>query len=201
MSLKIKFHSFHILFRLFAYLADRSGGWKVFVYPKLLLGSLIVGLGTFQSEQIDAQNQSSIKTGLNETIKSESKKQNQKNASQSKGVEENVYCYVMEQMPQYPGGESELLNFVGKNLRYPESAVNHKIQGKVIVRFVVTETGEVDKIEVIRSLQADCDKEAIRVIKLFPKFIPGKQNGKNTKVWYTLPITFKLEEKQHDTKN
>ena len=194
MSQRIKFTAFHILFRMFAYLADKSGGWQVFVRPKLLVGSLIVGLGLTVPKTVQAQNKSANekkKDFLNDV----------KDTLKSNEVEELVYCYVMEQMPQYPGGESELLNFVGKNLRYPESAVNHKIQGKVIVRFVVTESGEVDKIQVVRSLQAECDKEAIRVIKLLPKFIPGKQNGKNTKVLYTLPITFKLEEKQHDTKN
>ena len=194
MSQRIKFTAFHILFRMFAYLADKSGGWQVFVRPKLLVGSLIVGLGLTVPKTVQAQNKSA-----NEKKKDFLK--DVKDTLKSNEVEELVYCYVMEQMPQYPGGESELLNFVGKNLRYPESAVNHKIQGKVIVRFVVNETGEVDKIQVVRSLQAECDKEAIRVIKLFPKFIPGKQNGKNTKVLYTLPITFKLEEKQHDTKN
>ena len=194
MSQRIKFTAFHILFRLLAYLADKSGGWQVFVHPKLLIGSLIVGLGLTVPKTVQAQNQNANekkKDFLNDV----------KDTLKSNEVEELVYCYVMEQMPQYPGGESELLNFVYKNLRYPESAVKNKIQGKVIVRFVVNETGEVDKIQVVRSLQAECDKEAIRVIKLLPKFIPGKQNGKNTKVLYTLPITFKLEEKQHDTKN
>ena len=98
----------------------------------------------------------------------------------------------MEQMPQYPGGETELLNFISKNLKYPESAIKNKIQGKVTMRFVVTESGEVDKVEVLRSLQADCDKEAIRVVKSLPKFIPGKQSGKLVSVWYTLPVNFKL---------
>jgi len=194
MSQRIKFTAFHILFRMFAYLADKSGGWQVFVRPKLLVGSLIVGLGLTVPKTVQAQNKSA-----NEKKKDFLK--DVKDTLKSNEVEELVYCYVMEQMPQYPGGESELLNFVGKNLRYPESSFKNKIQGKVIVRFVVTESGEVDKIQVVRSLQAECDKEAIRVIKLLPKFIPGKQNGKNTKVLYTLPITFKLEEKQHDTKN
>ena len=186
MSQRIKFTVFHILFRMFAYLADKSGGWHVFVRPKLLVGSLIVGLGLTVPKTVQAQNQS-------ENEKKKDFLKDIKDTLKSNEVEELVYCYVMEQMPRYPGGETELLNFVYKNLRYPESAVKNKIQVKVIVRFVVTESGEVDKIQVVRSLQAECDKEAIRVIKLFPKFIPGKQNGKNTKVWYTLPVTFKLE--------
>lgn len=186
MSRKIKFHAFQVLFRLFAYLADKSGGWRLFVRPKLLLGSLIVGLGLTVPKEIQAQNQNS----------SEKKKdflKDIKDTIQSKEVEDKVFCYVTEQMPQYPGGESELLYFVHKNLKYPESAIKNKIQGKVIVRFVINELGEVEKVEVVRSLQAECDKEAIRVIKLFPKFIPGKQNGKNVKVWYTIPVIFKLK--------
>ena len=107
-------------------------------------------------------------------------------------VEEKVYT-VIEQMPQFPGGEAELLGYIGKNLKYPVSAQENGIQGKVIVRFVVTKNGSVDKVEVVRQLDPACDREAIRVIRSLPKFIPGKQNGVNVSVWYTLPITFKLE--------
>jgi len=107
-------------------------------------------------------------------------------------VEEKVYT-VVEQMPQFPGGEGELLSYIAKNLKYPVIAHENGIQGKVIVRFVVTKTGAVDKVEVVRQLDPACDKEAMRVIRSLPKFIPGKQNGVNVDVWYTLPITFKLE--------
>jgi protein TonB len=184
MARKIKLHTFHFLFRLFAYLADKSGGWRMFILPKLLLGSLIVGLGLTATSV--AQNQSN-----NQQRKKASPK-DKSDTIRSKEVEENVWCYVTEQMPQYPGGESALLNFVYKNLKYPASAVKDKIQGRVILRFVVTKTGEVDKVEVIRSLQPDCDKEAIRVVKMLPKFTPGNQSGKPVSIWYTMPITFKL---------
>ena len=186
MSLKIKSHLFHFLFRLLTYLADISGGWRVFVHPKLFVGSLIIGMSIAIQGQVKAQNQSS-----NQKQKKEWSK-DIKDTIQTNIVEETVFCYVTEQMPQYPGGESELMNFVYKNLKYPESAIKNKIQGKVIVRFVITELGEVEKAEVVRSLQTECDKEAIRVIKLLPKFTPGKQNGKATKVWYTFPVVFKL---------
>lgn len=186
MSREIKFHSLHFLFHLFAWLADKSGGWRVFVKAKLVLGSLILGLGLTMPGQVEAQNQRA-----NEKKKDFLK--DIKDTIQSKEVEDKVYCYVSEQMPYYPGGEQELLNFVNRNLKYPESAIKDKIQGKVIMRFVINEVGEVEKVEVIRSLQPDCEKEAIRVIKLLPKFIPGKQNGKLTKVWYTMPVTFKLD--------
>lgn len=107
-------------------------------------------------------------------------------------VEEKVY-QVIEQMPQFPGGEQELLNYINKNIKYPAIAQEMGVQGKVILRFVVSKTGMVDKIEVVRPLDPACDKEAIRVVKTLPKFIPGKQNGVNVSVWYTLPITYKLE--------
>ena len=99
----------------------------------------------------------------------------------------------IEQMPQFPGGEQELLNYIGKNINYPAISMEMGVQGKVILRFVVTKTGAVDKVEVLRPLDAACNNEAIRVVKMLPKFIPGKQNGTNVSVWFTLPITFKID--------
>lgn len=106
-------------------------------------------------------------------------------------VEEKVYT-VIEQMPVFPGGDAELLKYISKNLNYPPIAAENGVQGKVTLRFVVSKSGTVDKVEVVRSLDNACDKEAVRVVKSLPKFIPGKQNGVNVSVWYTLPITFKL---------
>ena len=105
--------------------------------------------------------------------------------------EEKIYS-VVEQMPQFPGGESELLRFINSNIRYPIKAQEWGIKGRVILRFVVTRSGKVDKVEVVRSLDRDCDKEAVRVIKLLPDFIPGKQKGENVAVWYILPVDFNL---------
>ena len=109
-------------------------------------------------------------------------------------IEEPDHVYqVIEQMPQYPGGESELMSYIAKNLKYPVIAQENGIQGKVILRFVVSKSGQVDKIEVVRSLDPACDKEAVRVVKTLQRWIPGKQNGVNVSVYYTLPIAFKLE--------
>jgi protein TonB len=107
-------------------------------------------------------------------------------------VEEKVW-EVIEQMPQFPGGESELLTFIAKSIRYPVIAQENGIQGRVIIRFVVSKTGVVSNVEVLRSLDSACDKEAVRVVKTLPKWIPGKQNGVNVPVYYTLPITFRLQ--------
>ena len=107
--------------------------------------------------------------------------------------EEDKVYQVIEQMPQFPGGEQELLNYINKNIKYPVIAQENGVQGKVILRFVVSKTGMVDRVEVVRQLDPACDKEAIRVVKSLPRFIPGKQNGVNVAVWYTLPVTYKLE--------
>ena len=106
--------------------------------------------------------------------------------------DEKIYS-VVEQMPQFPGGDGELLKYIGANLKYPAIAAENGVSGKVILRFVVSKTGSVDRVEVMKSLDAACDKEAIRVVKGLPKFIPGKQNGVNVAVWYTLPVTYRLD--------
>lgn len=107
-------------------------------------------------------------------------------------VEEKPYVAV-EQMPQFPGGDAELLSFIAKNLHYPIIAQENGIQGKVYIRFVVSKNGMVQDVVILRSLDPYCDKEAVRVIKMLPKWIPGRQNGVNVPVFYTVPITFKLQ--------
>lgn len=106
---------------------------------------------------------------------------------------EEVFRHV-EQMPQYPGGDAELYKFISQNLNYPAMAIENNVQGKVIVQFVVQKDGSVGNVKVVRSVDRDLDNEAIRVCKKLPKFIPGKQNGQPVNVWYTLPVTFKLQQ-------
>ena len=100
---------------------------------------------------------------------------------------------MVQQMPQFPGGERELLAYIAKSIRYPPQSAENGIQGKVFVRFVVSALGNVEGVEVIRSLDPYCDKEAVRVVAALPQWIPGKQNGRNVPVYYTLPIFFKLQ--------
>jgi len=106
--------------------------------------------------------------------------------------DERVFA-VVEQMPIFPGGNTELLNNISRQLNYPGNARRNGIQGKVICRFIVTKTGRIEKPEVVRSLDPACDKEALRVLRSMPRFIPGKQNGVNVDVYYTLPVIFRLE--------
>jgi len=251
MSRKIKLHAFHFIFRLFSYLADKSGGWRVFVSPKLLIGSFIVGMGltacgtktetkpmeeradsNFSKKDISKTgripgnknisvsvklvksdtgfsiNKENIKAKLSKTNTLENIKSTNDSiftscyfqisvkdiiGTEKKPIQEDknkVYNFV-QQMPEFPGGNDSLLTFVSKNLKWPNTEAD--VQGKVICRFIVNTDGTISDIEVIRSIEPHFDAEAIRVIKSFPKFIPGKQNGKPVRTYYVFPIAFKLE--------
>ena len=100
---------------------------------------------------------------------------------------------MVEQMPTFPGGTTELMKYIGEHLKYPPIAAENGTQGKVICRFVIGKDGQVRDVTIARSLDPYCDKEAIRVIKSMPKWIPGKQNGKAVAVNFTVPIVFKLQ--------
>lgn len=104
-----------------------------------------------------------------------------------------VFDHV-EQMPMFPGGEAALLKWVAEHIKYPTICQENGIQGRVTVQFVVTKDGSVGQVRVVRSKDPDLDKEAVRVVKSLPKFTPGKQNGIPVNVWYTLPITFRLQQ-------
>lgn len=100
---------------------------------------------------------------------------------------------MVEQMPAFPGGPSELMKFIGEHMKYPTIAQENGTQGRVICQFVVGKDGQVRDVSVVRSLDPYCDKEAMRVIQTMPRWIPGKQNGKAVAVKYTVPIVFKLQ--------
>ena len=105
---------------------------------------------------------------------------------------EEVFVHV-EQMPQFPGGEGELLKWLSNNISYPTIASEQGIQGRVVLKFVVRPDGSIDQVQVVRSLEPSCDKEAMRAVSKMPKWIPGKQNGNPVSVWYNLPVQFKLQ--------
>lgn len=105
-----------------------------------------------------------------------------------------------EQQPQFPGGETALLKYLQENIKYPPKALKDSIQGRVVVQFVVDKAGSVGEVKVVRSVNKDLDDEAVRLIKTLPKFYPGRQNGQAVAVWYTLPVTFKLQDKQEQEK-
>jgi len=105
---------------------------------------------------------------------------------------QQIFSHV-EIMPSFPGGDKAMMQWLSDNLSYPVIAAEQGIQGRVIVRFVVGPDGSVSGAEVQRSLDPSCDKEALRVVKKMPRWIPGKQNGQAVHVYYTLPVLFKLQ--------
>jgi periplasmic protein TonB len=106
---------------------------------------------------------------------------------------ENKVFIVVEENPEFPGGNAALFKFISENLVYPPEAQENNIQGRVILKFVVNPDGSVDRIEVLKGVDTLLDNEAIRVVKTLPKFRPGKQGGVPVPVWFTLPILFKIE--------
>lgn len=106
-------------------------------------------------------------------------------------VEESVFDAV-EQMPEFPGGRDQLNKYYESNLRYPKVAIENGIQGRVIVQFIVNTDGSISDATVIRSVDPACDEEALRFINSMPHWTPGQTDGKNVRVRYILPVTFRL---------
>lgn len=100
---------------------------------------------------------------------------------------------VVEEMPMFPGGDAELLKYIAEHTNYPELAKENNIQGRVIVRFCVTSKGTINQVSVLKGVDPELDKEAVRVVSELPPFKPGKQGGKPVPVWYMVPITFTLK--------
>ena len=100
---------------------------------------------------------------------------------------------VVEQMPEYPGGQAALFEYLSKNIKYPDDAAKKKVEGKVFVTFVVDTDGKITDVSLLRKVFPSLDAEAIRVISAMPNWIPGKQSGKVVKVKYTVPIMFRLK--------
>jgi len=107
-------------------------------------------------------------------------------------VEQELFGMIPETMPSFRGGEQKLFEFIGKNVVYPQEAIDAGIEGKVFVEFYIEKDGTVCDAKVLRGIGYGCDEEALRVIGLMPKWSPGKQRGKAVRVRYTLPINFKL---------
>ncbi|MEN8119865.1 MAG: energy transducer TonB [Bacteroidota bacterium] len=105
--------------------------------------------------------------------------------------EEKIWT-ITEEAPEPPGGIKGLQHFLAKNTKYPNIAIENDMQGKVYVRFVINEKGEVENAHVIRPVYPILDKEALRVVRTLPNWKPGKQGGKPVKVWFTVPIVFVL---------
>ena len=142
---------------------------------------------------LDAQIPKTTKNGsviLNEILQNKNKT-TEVLTEDSTTIDYNKVYAVVEKMPQFSGGEDTLINFIYNKMRLPEiGAEGNGKPGRAIVRFIVTKSGAVTHVEVVRSLDPGCDKEAVRVIKMLPDFIPGEHNGRKVAVYYTLAVSF-----------
>ena len=107
-------------------------------------------------------------------------------------VEQEIF-QIVEEMPAFPGGEQKLMEYVAKNIKYPQIARETGIQGRVFIGFVVEPDGSVSNVKLLRGIGGGCDEEAMRVVKSMPKWKPGKQRGKAVRVSYQIPVFFKLQ--------
>lgn len=107
-------------------------------------------------------------------------------------VEEDVIFTVVEDQPQFPGGEEARQRFLEENLRYPQMAREAGIQGTVFVTFVVETDGSVTDVQILRGIGGGCDQEAVRVVEMMPRWEPGRQRGQPVRVQFNMPIRFRL---------
>lgn len=112
-------------------------------------------------------------------------------AQTAKTTEEKVYD-VVEEMPEYPGGTAEMMKFLRENIKYPTQAEKRKEQGTVIVQFVVEKDGSLTDFALVKRASPTLDDAAVEVVKKMPKWKPGKTNGKNVRVKFSIPITYRL---------
>lgn len=107
-------------------------------------------------------------------------------------IDEEEIFMIVENQPEFPGGNGALFNFINKNIKYPIQAIEMEIEGMVVVQFVVNKKGEINDVKIIKSLGGGCDEEAIRIVKSMPKWKAGRQRGKPVNVSFNLPLRFQF---------
>jgi protein TonB len=107
--------------------------------------------------------------------------------------EDRTVFEVVEQMPKFPGGDAALMQYLSSNIKYPAIAEENGVQGRVVCTFVVEKDGSITDVKVAKGVDPSLDKEAVRVIRSMPKWIPGRQNGSPVRVKFTVPVTFRLQ--------
>ena len=117
-----------------------------------------------------------------------------KDATDVKMVNNDSIYQMVEVMPEFPGGTAKMMDYLSKNIKYPEEAKEKGISGRVFLSFVIEKDGAVSNVKVAKGIGKECDDEALRVVKAMPKWKPGLQKGKPVRVNYMLPIFFKLDE-------
>lgn len=116
----------------------------------------------------------------------------QSNQNTERNASDEKIFDVVEQPPSFPGGQAALMSYLSKSVKYPQEALKDNVQGRVIVGFIVEKDGSVSNAKIIRSVDSALDKEAIRIVMSMPKWTPGRQNGRNVRTKYNVPVNFKL---------
>lgn len=155
----------------------------LWLLPVVLLMVLVISCAKSKQDE-DAISAMKIEKSIEANANSED--------AEDKEEKEDIF-QVVEHMPEFPGGTNELMKFLGKNIKYPVKAHKEGIQGRVICQFVVDSKGNVHSPKIVKSVSPELDQEAIRVIKLMPKWKPGMQRGQKVSVKYTIPVTFRLQ--------
>ena len=145
----------------------------------LLSISLLFPVYMFSQQKVEVINIKEPETKREEVMKAEESETN------------DIFIYV-KNMPEFPGGVIALKRYIAKHISYPASARENGIEGTVFIRFEITKSGKIGKTELQKGIDPLLDREAIRVIKTLPDFIPGMQGGKRVNVWYSVPVNFKL---------
>lgn len=161
--------------------------------------TIIIAIAAFTASMSNASTLNTIETDGNyeapeeqSLVQSATKEISVVSDNDVSGKEDRIF-EVVEQPAQFPGGQSGLSTWLAQNLRYPEQAMDNDIEGKVIVKFTVEKDGTITNPVIARGVDKDLDKEAIRIVKKMPKWVPGRNNGVPVRSKFTLPVAFKLQ--------
>jgi protein TonB len=159
--------------------------------PTHVEGVVVTALGITRDKKSLGYSDKEMKNA--ETVTSREMKSVKSRTMEEIETEDAEIFMIVEQMPEFPGGQEKLHAFLAENIKYPESAKENGIQGTVYVTFIVRKDGRISGAKILRGIGADCDEEALRVVNKMPSWKPAKQRGKNVDVQFNLPIGFKLE--------
>ncbi|MCR4602079.1 MAG: TonB family protein [Prevotella sp.] len=143
-----------------------------------------------RQEQLIREEQERIERQREEQLQAQQQRDDEQTVQRQ---EETKVFEVVEQMPQFPGGDAALVQYLSSHIKYPVVAEENGIQGRVICTFVVERNGSITNVRVVKSVDPSLDKEAVRVLKGMPNWVPGKQDGSAVRVKYTVPVTFRLQ--------
>ena len=188
-------------------LQKKSNSWARLKYAYVLpLAVIILAACTNKevSKKMDEISNAKISNLASDSkeneVKSSSEAENNEPQSQSE-IDDSFVFVSVEKMPQFPDGDVALLKWISENINYPEEAKKNKIEGRVACTFVVNKDGSVSDVQVVRSLDPELDKEAVRVLSTLPKFIPGEQRGEVVRVKFSVPVRFGKKPPSQETQS